>query len=128
MPRPKGRKNNATLIREAEIAKCLKLAAGTAAQFAPAIVETMAQKAIEGDTAAAKLILDRAVPIRKAQDQQSADRGQIVINITSTEGLRDAVNPLEGEAVNVTAVPANGAPSQEALGSQELAEHAGEEG
>ena len=68
MSRPRGRKNNATLLKEAEVAKCLKLCEGHAALEAPKIVVAMAEKAKQGDVAAAKLILDRIYPARRQVD------------------------------------------------------------
>ena len=75
MPRPKGRKNNATLIREAEIGKCLKLCEGTAILEAPKIVLAMAEKAKKGDVQAAKLILDRVYPAKEGGSGQGVKGG-----------------------------------------------------
>ena len=88
MPRPRGRKNNATLLKEAEVAKCLKLCQGHAALEAPAIVIAMAERAKQGDVQAAKLILDRVYPAMRQVDDRSSGTQGITINITSA-------NPLE---------------------------------
>lgn len=86
MPRPKGRKNNATLLKEGEIAKALALCEGHAALEAPAIVVAMAERAKAGDVSAAKLILDRVYPAMRQNDGRGAGVQGITINITSDSG------------------------------------------
>ena len=100
--RPKGSKNKATLLREGEIEKALKLCEGHAALEAPKIVMAMAEKAKQGDVAAAKLILDRVMPAKRQVDDRNANISGITINITSTKGLQDGNHPIEGEAVELS--------------------------
>lgn len=127
MPRPKGRKNNATLMKESEIAKCLKLCEGHAALEAPAIVYAMAEKAKEGDVAAAKLILDRVYPARQDSSGQRLPGG-ITINIQSTDQTetRDAIDQKGSEADHEPAEPADRQESFRAEGVEILAFDAGQ--
>lgn len=125
MPRPKGRKNNATLIREAETDKALKLCQGTALSHAPDIVLAMAEKAKQGDVAAAKVILDRVYPaMRQVEDRQN---GTVAIQINIT-GADDGNHSWQGETIEQPFLNADGESPDDTEGGEELAEHAGEEG
>lgn len=96
--RPPGRKNNATLMKEGEMARALKLCDGHAALEAPAIVIAMAKRAKEGDVQAAKLILDRVYPARRQVDDRGTGIQGITINIQAadTEGQTDGIDQEQG--------------------------------
>ena len=64
--RPKGRKNNLTLLREAESEKALKLCTGEILANIHGVVLAVIEKAKSGDMQAAKLLLDRVVPVKKS--------------------------------------------------------------
>lgn len=124
MPRPKGRKNNATLIREAESDKALKLCQGTALAHAPDIVLAMAEKAKQGDVAAAKVILDRVYPaMRQVEDRQN---GTVAIQINIT-GETDGINTWQGEADEQPILNADGKVTINEESGEELPGDAGEE-
>lgn len=57
--RPKGRKNDLTILKEAAEKKVSKIALDLAETEFPAIVKAMAKKAKGGDVQAAKLFFDR---------------------------------------------------------------------
>lgn len=133
MPRGriKGSKNKATLLREGEIEKALKLCEGHAALEAPKIVMAMAEKAKEGDVAAAKLILDRVMPAKRQVDDRNANISGITINITSARGLQDenaTQRPIEGEAVELSDGHPDGQIAIHQDGGQVVAIDGGEEG
>ena len=123
--RPPGRKNNATLMKEAEIAKCLKLCEGHAASHAADIVLAMVKKAKQGDVSAAKLILDRVYPARRQVDSDSGGVQGITINIRSTDHGNDQ---RQGEAGEQPDVQAHGQESFHHEGVEVIALHAGKEG
>jgi len=83
--RPPGSKNAKTILKEAAIDKCLKKAESIAIANAASVVQAMVDKAIKGDTAAAKLILDRVIPARRSVDEASAKDVNIQINVTERE-------------------------------------------
>jgi len=85
--RPKGSKNKSTILREAMQAKC----EGMLTSEVPKVLEVVLDAAKGGDLQAAKMILDRAIPVHKATDGAKEGKGQITIQI---EDLRD---PYAGE-------------------------------
>lgn len=114
--RPRGRKNNATLLKESEIAKCLKLCEGHAALEAPKIVIAMAEKAKNGDVAAAKLILDRVYPAKRQVDDRGPGLQGITINITSTETSTEEKH--HGQTIDQNGSEADPVAGQSAEGDQ----------
>jgi hypothetical protein len=93
--RPKGVKNKSTLLREA-------MAQGFDVMVKrdfKKVVSAVMTKAIEGDLQAAKLILDRIVPVSKAVDSESVkkkgDGLSVTINIGSLEDSIQIVNEDE---------------------------------
>jgi hypothetical protein len=87
----------------------------------------MAQKAIEGDVSAAKLILDRVYPARRQVDERGGlAPGGIVINITRDSG--NGEDPAGSTANVITAEPANGKSTYRSQGCEIVALDGGEEG
>ena len=133
MPRPKGRKNNATLLREASIARALKLAEGALVADLPAIVNAVVTKAKQGDLRAAELVFSRVLPVRKAVDDLASGKSAIQINIVSAnpepqEVSINAICEKSSEANLEPAITAHGQNPEVEESGEELAEHAGEEG
>jgi len=75
--RPKGSKNKSTLLREAMQQKADRLLS----RKVPKVLEVVIAAAIAGDMSAAKMILDRAVPVKRADDG-TADEGKAIVQIT----------------------------------------------
>jgi hypothetical protein len=74
-----------TLVTEAVEKKLLKAAGGLMLKEAQAILETVAQRAKDGDMTAAKLILDRIIPIQRAREDLVSGTTSIQINIVGSE-------------------------------------------
>ena len=95
--RPKGSKNKSTILREAMENKTDRMLS----REVPKVLKGVIAAAIKGDMSAAKMILDRAVPVIKAGDgNDSAIAGGINItikNLTSDHGRVETV--IEGEVV-----------------------------
>ena len=133
MPRPKGRKNNATLLREASMNRALKLAEGALVADLPAIVNAVVAKAKQGDLRAAELVFSRVLPVRKAVDDLAAGKSAIQINIVSAnpetqEVSINAINPDESETVEQRYVTTDGQCAEGEEDREERTEHASEEG
>ena len=75
--RKKGSKNKLTLLREAVLNKQEEMILNEL----PKIVEVVCRKAAEGDLTAAKLILERIIPVKKQSDGTEAAKGPPVITI-----------------------------------------------
>lgn len=106
--RPKGRRNNLTLLKESEMKKALALATSHMIEHVPALVTKLVQQANDGDMQAMKMIFDRVIPTRKAVEHiGSTERPTLQVNITTTAepvGQGPFGLVLEGEA---TRVPSN---------------------
>jgi hypothetical protein len=76
--RAKGTKNKLTLLREAVLQKQEHVIL----RELPKIIAVVCQKAQEGDLTAAKLILERIIPVRKQSDEEGGPKGPPTINIT----------------------------------------------
>ena len=101
MGRPKGSKNKSTILRESAIERCLKQASDIAVASAAEVVQAMVDKARKGDTAAAKLILDRIIPARRSVDEMTEKNPVISINITASEVQHgQTFNQRTGETVD----------------------------
>lgn len=128
MARPKGRKNNATLLREAaegEKGQALKLCHGLATSRAANIILAMCDKAEGGDVSAAKVILDRVYPAMRQVDDSNRGAVSIQINITGDDNGNDS---WEGKTIEQSYLQPDGEVSDGEEGGEELAEHAGQEG
>ena len=91
--RPKGSKNKLTQMQNALIDQF----AGEMNKEFKAVIRTIIREAKGGDMSAARLLMDRAIPARKAVEHCGAqDSGGIVINI---KGLDD-VSLDDGTTVN----------------------------
>jgi len=75
--RKKGSKNKLTLLREAVLNKQEEVIL----KELPKIVEVVCKKAQEGDLTAAKLILERIIPVRKQVEGNEGAKGPPVITI-----------------------------------------------
>jgi hypothetical protein len=96
--RPKGSKNKSTILREAMESKTDRMLS----REVPKVLKVVIDAAIKGDMSAAKMILDRAVPVIKAGDgNESALGGGINItikNLTADHGKTETV--IEGEVID----------------------------
>ena len=127
MARPKGRKNNSTLLREAaegEKGQALKLCHGLATSRAANIILAMCDKAEGGDVSAAKVILDRVYPAMRQVDDSNRGAVSIQINITGDDNGNDS---WEGKTIEQSFVHSDGEESDSTEGSEVESEHAGEE-
>lgn len=91
--RPKGSKNSSTLLKEA-------LEQGfeqTLQKDFQKVLNAVVKEACSGNMQAAKLILDRAVPVKKAVeiDHKNAGGGNIVINVERWEAPKEVGNLIE---------------------------------
>lgn len=96
--RQKGSKNKATILREAMQTKVSK----RLSKKTPKVLEVVLNAALDGDLAAAKMILDRTVPIRKAQDEDRAQQPTVSVtikNLTRSNAHELSVKPVEGEVI-----------------------------
>lgn len=91
--RPKGAKNKSTLLREAMQQKADRLLS----KEVPAVLAVVIKAAKGGDMSAAKMILDRAVPVKKADDGDG-DNGNKLVQIT----IQNLTSPYEGKQPGVT--------------------------
>lgn len=84
--RPKGSKNKSTLLREAlnnQFEEALKI------KF-EAVVNAVVQEAVDGNMVAAKMLLDRIIPVHKAADFKKSSSGGMEITI-NVEGMASSV-------------------------------------
>jgi hypothetical protein len=95
-PTPTGRKpgskNKLTLLREAVLNKQEEVILNEL----PKIVAVVCKKAAEGDLTAAKLILERIIPVRKQSDDVSGPKGPPTINIV-VEGTTTKVEVTQAK-------------------------------
>jgi len=100
--RPKGVQNKTTLFKQAMQEGFEKKLQTDFKRVLDAVVT----KAIEGDMAAAKMLLDRVIPTSKAIDLDDLAKSKgltISINVGSLEEARNvSVTPLEGEVEDAT--------------------------
>ena len=101
--RPKGSRNKSTIAKELAMNKILDKASSYLVHEVPGILEAMVKKARGGDTTAAKLILERAMPATGAREMAGKNLA-IQINIRPSE-------VTHGEA---TAVGTEGEPDGQA--------------
>lgn len=97
--REKGSKNRVTLLREAVLQKQEHVIL----KELPKIVAVVCQKAVEGDLTAAKLILERIIPVRKQSDDGEGPKGPPTINITieGTTTKVEVVAPKASEPIDI---------------------------
>lgn len=90
--RPKGAKNTRTEMQNALIDSF----AGKMEKQFDQILASIIKEAVDGNMAAAKLLLDRAIPARKSVEHLGVQDGMqgITINIAP---LKDGVNPMKLE-------------------------------
>jgi hypothetical protein len=90
--RPKGAKNKSTLLREAMQQKADRLLS----KEVPKVLAVVIAAAKAGDMSAAKMILDRAVPVKKADDG-AEDSGKQLVSIT----IQNLTSPHETSGVTI---------------------------
>ncbi len=95
--RPKGSKSKTTIVSEALRTKSVDIMM----KELPKIVEVVVEQARAGNLVAAKMIMDRAIPLRKAEDGAGGDVGIGGINIII--GALEA--PSDGRVIDVTVEP-----------------------
>jgi hypothetical protein len=82
--RPKGTKNRLTLMQN----ELIDQFAGEMNKEFKAILRTVIREAKGGDMTAARLLLDRAIPARKAVEHYGAqESGSIIINVQGIDNL-----------------------------------------
>jgi len=97
--RPKGAKNKKTELQEALVTKSSELMVTNLNK----IVDVVCQKAAEGDLTAAKMVLDRLIPVKKAVEINAGKdlSSGIVINIEKLTAnphvARDEETTVDGE-------------------------------
>jgi hypothetical protein len=97
--RPKGSKNKTTLLREAMEQKVDR----RLSRAIPEVLDVVIQAAKKGDMSAAKMLLDRAVPVHKAVDgSEKAPLNGITIRIENLTA------PQRGQTIEGTSVRING--------------------
>lgn len=101
--RPKGSKNALTLLREAVLSNSEEIIL----EHFPKIVQAVCKEATKGNMQAAKLIMDRLIPARKAVEYISGEdgdvrKGAINIVINGVESIRKSETIEEGEILNET--------------------------
>lgn len=102
--RPPGSKNKKTLALERLATKALKDADEVLYRELVPILRAQIKKALDGDTQAAKLVLDRVMPARRLTEGD-AQRGDVLINLTVTHGTRDGVT-INGQGSDPEPAPA----------------------
>ena len=99
--RPKGSKNKSTILREAMLAKTDRMLS----KEVPKVLMVVLEAAKNGDMSAAKMILDRAVPVKKAgADDDALPQGGIHISISNLTAPDFDTRPgalIEGESSHV---------------------------
>ena len=91
--RPPGAKNKTTLFKEAMRDGFENLLEKEGKKVFLAVVE----KAKAGDMTAAKLILDRIVPVADVQSSGGGDSGKVVINISGIQGSVEVMDSKDIE-------------------------------
>lgn len=95
--RPKGSKNKTTLIKQAiegDLVEQLQ-------ESAPAIMQKAIEKALKGDAAMIKLIIERLVPIRKAaEEDERSGTPKIVISVSQYGKDDNQSVTIEGETLD----------------------------
>ena len=92
--RPKGSKNKKTLLREELFSQCLKEAELIIVSELRPIIKALVRKAKEGDVAAAKVLLDRCIPARKAIDKTETTSNTWEFRVVAVEPEK----VIEGQA------------------------------
>jgi len=90
--RPKGSKNKSTVLREAMQSRADRLLSA----HVPKVLRVVIEAAIRGDMSAAKMILDRAVPVHKATEGDST--GNNIVKIT----IQNLTSPHEEDHSGIT--------------------------
>lgn len=99
--RPKGAKNKSTLLREAMEQKVDR----KLSREIPQVLDVVIRAAKAGDMSAAKMLLDRAVPVQKATD--GSDKGGVGGITIRIENLTAPARPervIEGTAVKIEGI------------------------
>ena len=123
--RPKGAKNKLTLVTEALEKKLVKSAGGLMLREAQEILETVAERAKNGDMTAAKLILDRILPVKRASEDLASGAMNIQINIVGTQNGDDS---RQSETISSEPGPADWQVSTTTGPGEEFAEYADSDG
>lgn len=94
--RPPGAKNKATLFKEVVregFEKKLQ-------RDFKKVLDTVVDRAVKGDMKAAKLLLDRVIPMNKAIDATALSKGGLEINI-SVGRMEDNIEAIEADFTEV---------------------------
>lgn len=91
--RPKGRKNNATLVKEALAGDFVYMLKHNFKDVFKAVV----REAKEGNMVAAKLLMDKVIP--NASDGVAPKVGDLGINITISDMKAVEIESIEGEVI-----------------------------
>ena len=98
--RPKGSRNKTTLFKEAMKGHFEDLLETEGEKVFRACV----QKAVEGDTTAMKLIMDRIIPVADVTGTKGSGQTQVVINVEGMTGnisIADEGQPPEDNIIDV---------------------------
>lgn len=109
--RPKGSRNKITTLREAEQREILKRAGFRVLCEIEAVIDAMVEKAKGGDVQAAKLILDRCIPARKAVEHINANTDVTIV--IKPAGDRDAITATAQQRPATGSLPAIDSPCLE---------------
>jgi hypothetical protein len=98
--RPKGSVNRLTVMQN----ELIEQFAGEMNKEFKQILKTIVNEAKNGDMTAARLLMDRAIPARKAVEHYgSSDSGGIVINISGLDNLDlEKEEPVDAEFEEIT--------------------------
>lgn len=92
--RPKGSKNLKTIAKE----QLVDTFHGIAGRYLEDVVKVLVAKAVQGDMRAAKLLLDRVVPVQKATEGGgSGSAPTINISFPTLEGHKPSVEIIDGQ-------------------------------
>lgn len=130
--RPKGRRNNKTLIKQAELQAMALKCRGYLTCELEHVVKVLVDKAKDGDMTAIKLILERTMPAHRAVDDREVGGGHhIQINITSgdtRETVVDTVAHPDGHSVDTEEVTIHAVDSQSSTPGPDADQSAHREG
>lgn len=92
--RKKGSKNRSTILREAMAEKTSVMLS----KKTPKVLKVVLEAAMGGDLQAAKMVLDRTIPIRKADD--GVDGEKPAVSVTINNLTRENVDEVMGVTID----------------------------
>lgn len=98
--RPKGAKNTKTLAKETRLKEALTKCGEVMMLELEPVLKAVIKKAKEGDVSAAKLILDRTIPSRKAIEHIGGGNDRKEVNIVINVEGEKPKNVIDAEVVS----------------------------